>query len=135
MDIQLTDFENTCLIVTLGLITNVINHFNVDFIIPITMADENMKRAHFRNAIIEQKFWFKTNCIKNDLDSYHQSDLESSNYIRSQPEDDETQAFEELFIFEILEGKPESNFPGMFTLIRKFMEVQNYSQEHQDQIE
>ena len=39
MDIQLTDFENTCLIVTLGLIVNVINHFNMDFIIPITMAD------------------------------------------------------------------------------------------------
>jgi glutamate--cysteine ligase catalytic subunit len=53
MDIQLTDFENTCLIVTLGLITNVINHFNVDFIIPISMADDNMKRAHFRNAIID----------------------------------------------------------------------------------
>ena len=70
MDIQLTDFENTCLIVTLGLITNVINHFNVDFIIPITMADENMKRAHFRNAIIHQKFWFKTNCLK-DLENYH----------------------------------------------------------------
>ena len=46
MDIQLTDFENTCLIVALGLIVNVINHFDVNFIIPITLADENMKRAH-----------------------------------------------------------------------------------------
>jgi glutamate--cysteine ligase catalytic subunit len=82
MDIQLTDFENTCLIVTLGLITNVINHFNVDFIIPITMADENMKRAHFRDAINIQKFWFKTNCLR-DLENFHKSDLADSNYIRS----------------------------------------------------
>lgn len=134
MDIQLTDFENTCLIVTLGLITNVINHFNVDFIIPITMADENMKRAHFRNAIIDQKFWFKTNCLK-DLENYHQSDLAASNYIRSQASDNQEQVFEELYIHEILEGKPESNFPGMFTLIRKFMEVQKYNTEHQEQIE
>lgn len=134
MDIQLTDFENTCLIVTLGLITNVINHFNVDFIIPITMADENMKRAHLRNAIIDQKFWFKTNCLK-DLENYHQSDLAASNYIRSQASDNQEQVFEELYIHEILEGKPESNFPGMFTLIRKFMEVQKYNTEHQEQIE
>jgi len=52
MDIQITDFENTCLIVMMGLITNVINHFDVDFIIPITMSDENMKRAHYRDAIL-----------------------------------------------------------------------------------
>ena len=52
MDIQLTDFENTCLIVALGLIVNVINHYDVNFIIPITLADENMKRAHYRDAIL-----------------------------------------------------------------------------------
>ena len=64
MDIQLTDFENTCLIVAIGLIVNIINHYDVDFIIPVTMADENMKRAHCRDAILNQKFWFNTNSIK-----------------------------------------------------------------------
>lgn len=64
MDIQLTDFENTCLIVAIGLIVNMINHYDVDFIIPITLADENMKRAHYRDAILDQKFWFNTNSIK-----------------------------------------------------------------------
>ena len=52
MDIQLTDFENTCLIVTLGLLVNVINHFDVDFIMPVTKVDENMLRAHKRDAIL-----------------------------------------------------------------------------------
>lgn len=66
MDIQLTDFENTSLIVTMGLITNVINHFNVDFILPVTLADENMKRAHFRDALLNQKFWFKTDCLRSE---------------------------------------------------------------------
>ena len=42
MDIQLTDFENTCLIVLLGLITNVCNHYDVDFILPIAMVDINL---------------------------------------------------------------------------------------------
>jgi glutamate--cysteine ligase catalytic subunit len=53
MDIQLTDFENTTLIVLLGMLVNVINHFNLDFIIPISLSDENMRRAHFRNAAIQ----------------------------------------------------------------------------------
>jgi len=48
----MTDFENTCLIVLLGLLTNVINHFDVDFIIPISKSDINMERAHFRDAIL-----------------------------------------------------------------------------------
>ena len=53
MDIQLTDFENTCLIVLLGLITNVCNHLDVNFMLPISLADENMARAHKRDAIFK----------------------------------------------------------------------------------
>ena len=45
MDIQLTDFENSAFIVVLGLILNVINNFDVNFIMPITQIDENMERA------------------------------------------------------------------------------------------
>ena len=131
MDIQLTDFENTCLIVTLGLITNVINHFNVDFVIPIQMADENMKRAHYRDAILNEKFWFKTNCLRSD--NYHESELAQSDYMRSDKGDSKEQCYEELYIHEILEGK--GKFPGMWTLIRKFMDIQNYSPDHKNQVE
>jgi len=135
MDIQLTDFENACLIITLGLITNVINHFNVDFIIPITKADENMKRAHHRNAILDEKFWFKVNCLR-DPDNCEQSSLQNSDYLKSQSSEDVSeQNYQELYIHEILEGKSEFNFPGMIPLIRKFMVSQNYSEKHVQQIE
>ena len=80
MDIQLTDFENTCLIVALGLIVNVINHFDVNFIIPITLADENMKRAHYRDGILKEKFWFNTASIKNFIPL---KDIEKYNYLKS----------------------------------------------------
>ena len=130
MDIQLTDFENTCLIVTLGLITNVINHFNVDFVIPIEMADENMKRAHYRDALLNEKFWFKTNCLKSE--KYWESDLAESDYLRSGA-DDKKQVYEELYIHEILMGK--DKFPGMFSLIRKFMDIKGYCPDHKNQIE
>lgn len=52
MDIQLTDFENAALIVLLGQIVNLINHFDLDFIMPISLIDENMERAHFRDGLI-----------------------------------------------------------------------------------
>jgi glutamate--cysteine ligase catalytic subunit len=116
----LTDFENTCLIVALGLIVNVINHFDVNFIIPITLADENMKRAHYRDAILNQKFWFNINSIKNfsplkDIEKYDY--LKSSNEIYVEPK------YEELFVHEIFGGKQELNFPGIYSLIKEFMKL------------
>ena len=77
----MTDFENSCLIVTLGLITNIINHFDVNFIIPISMSDENMARAHKRNAILDQKFWFNTNFVCSE--TYWQNDLHKSDFLSS----------------------------------------------------
>lgn len=131
MDIQLTDFENTCLIVALGLIVNVINHFDVNFIMPVSKVDENMERAHRRDAILSQKFWFNTNSIKasnftNQVDV--QSVLEKYDYLKSNEDEgqDLQPNYEELFIHEILEGKPESNFPGLLPLIRHFMTCQEY---------
>ena len=59
MDVQLTDFENSALVVMLSMIANIINTFDVDFILPITMVDENMKRAHNRDAVSQTKFWWK----------------------------------------------------------------------------
>ena len=52
MDIQLTDFENSALTILLGMIVNVVNNFDVDFIMPISLIDENMDRAHIRDAIL-----------------------------------------------------------------------------------
>jgi glutamate--cysteine ligase catalytic subunit len=52
MDIQLTDFENAALIIILGMINNVVNHFDLDFIMPISKIDENMERAHYKDALL-----------------------------------------------------------------------------------
>lgn len=81
MDIQMTDFENMCLIVTVGLLTNVINHFNLNLVLPITLQDENMKRAHLRDAILEQKFWFNANFVA--VEEYWENQLQKTDYKRS----------------------------------------------------
>ena len=59
MDIQLTDFENSALTICTGMIANVVNMFDLDFILPVSLVDENMKRAHNRNGLLETKFWWK----------------------------------------------------------------------------
>ena len=41
------------------MIANVVNMFDLDFILPISLVDENMKRAHNRNGLLETKFWWK----------------------------------------------------------------------------
>jgi glutamate--cysteine ligase catalytic subunit len=124
----LTDFENTCLIVALGLIVNVINHFDVNFIIPITLSDENMKRAHYRDAILNQKFWFNTFSIKG---SKLHDNIEKNNYLKSSLESYTEPKYEELFIHEIFGGKPESNYPGIYSIIKEFMKLKEYNIEYQ----
>lgn len=59
MDIQLTDFENCALTIAVGMIANIVNTFDLDFILPISLVDENMKRAHNRDGLLQTKFWWK----------------------------------------------------------------------------
>ena len=83
MDIQLTDYENTAMIVLLLMLTNVINNFDVDFIVPISMADDNMERAHDIDAILTQKFWVKTKGSIVPGADYTENILEESDYTKS----------------------------------------------------
>jgi glutamate--cysteine ligase catalytic subunit len=122
MDIQMTDFENSCLIVLMGLITNVINHFNVDFIMPVTLVDENMARAHKRDAILNEKFWWKVTQRK--MDDYTENCLHESNFLKSTKKDEQIPfKYEELYVHEIISGKQSIGYIGIVDIIRKFLEI------------
>lgn len=43
--------------------------------------------------------------------------------------------YEEMFIHEILGGKEGTGFRGIFTLVRQFMSLKNYSEDHVTHIE
>ena len=90
-----------------------------------------MERAHHRDAVLKEKFWFKTNCVHNP-EGYWNSDLHESNYTRSAKEGAEIPPpeYQELYISEILNGKQGTGFKGIFSLIRKFMEIKKYSPDH-----
>lgn len=85
MDIQLTDFENTALTIFVGMLANIINYFDVDFVVPISLVDENFKQAHNMDALVKEKFWWKTNAVKLDSEGRPaKSDLEANGFLRSQ---------------------------------------------------
>lgn len=84
MDIQLTDFENSALTIFTGMIANVLNYYDVDFVMPITLVDENMRLSHIRDALINEKFWWKANAVKLDKDGKPiKSNLDQNNFVRS----------------------------------------------------
>jgi len=55
----LTDFENAALTVFVGLMANIINEFSLDFVMPISKVDEGMAKCQERDALLNQKFWFR----------------------------------------------------------------------------
>ncbi|KAI9834577.1 MAG: Zn finger-containing GTPase- Activating Protein for ARF [Sarea resinae] len=61
MEIQMTDFENAAFAVFMVLITRAVLSFDLNFYIPIQKVTENMQTAHKRNAVLEERFWFRKN--------------------------------------------------------------------------
>ena len=59
MEVQLTDYENAAFAVFIVLLTRAIMQLGLNFYIPISKVDENMHRAHRRDAVNQQKFWFR----------------------------------------------------------------------------
>ena len=58
MEVQTTDFENaayTCLAV---LLSRVILSFDLSLYMPLSLVDENFRRAHGRDAVRTQRFHF-----------------------------------------------------------------------------
>ncbi|QRV94293.1 glutamate-cysteine ligase catalytic subunit [Ceratobasidium sp. AG-Ba] len=59
MEVQITDFENAAFSIFVVLLSRAILSFGLNFYIPISKVDENMKRAMKRNAARGEKFWFR----------------------------------------------------------------------------
>jgi glutamate--cysteine ligase catalytic subunit len=68
MEVQLTDFENAAFTVFILLITRVMLAFDLGLYIPLSKVDENMKRAHKRNALLTEKFFFRKHIAPPEVD-------------------------------------------------------------------
>ncbi|XP_073080430.1 glutamate--cysteine ligase catalytic subunit isoform X2 [Manis javanica] len=64
MEVQLTDFENSAYVVFVVLLTRVILSYKLDFLIPLSKVDENMKVAQKRDAVLQERFYFRKDICK-----------------------------------------------------------------------
>lgn len=60
-ELQFTDFENAAICCFVVLLTRVILSYKYNILVPISKVDENMKRAQKRDAILNEKFYFRRN--------------------------------------------------------------------------
>eukprot|EP00350_Pseudokeronopsis_sp_OXSARD2_P013597 CAMPEP_0170554578 /NCGR_PEP_ID=MMETSP0211-20121228/12426_1 /TAXON_ID=311385 /ORGANISM="Pseudokeronopsis sp., Strain OXSARD2" /LENGTH=119 /DNA_ID=CAMNT_0010863741 /DNA_START=1191 /DNA_END=1550 /DNA_ORIENTATION=+ len=97
------------------------------------MIEANLERAHARDGVLTQKFFWKTNVIKSP--SFDKNTLKQTNFLASNNSGAGPDEFQELFIHEILEGKPEVGYIGLLPLFKTFMEVNHFSWEDQLQIQ
>jgi len=100
MECQFTDFENAAFTIFINLFTRLVLSQDINMYIPISKVDENMKTAHKRGALLEEKFWFKKDISPNSV-----SDVNS---------------FELMTINEIMNGG--EKFEGLIPLINKYLE-------------
>ena len=141
MDIQLTDFENTALTVAVGMIANLAGTYDLDFILPISKVDENMERAHDRDALLSTKFWWKIPAEGQEPETTPVANLLENQFERSnstEPEADVTEEqrkvkdearYKELYIWQILNGDESIGFKkGLIPLCKEYMALKNWEE-------
>nr|AAI54236.1 Gclc protein [Danio rerio] len=118
MEVQLTDFENSAYVVFIVLLTRVILSYKLDFLIPLSKVDENMKVAQKRNAVQEGMFYFRKDVFKGctpvlDRPGAAQNGLET--------ETNDGEEFILMSIDTIINGK-EGVFHGLIPMLNSYLE-------------
>ncbi|KAK4168844.1 putative glutamate--cysteine ligase [Cladorrhinum sp. PSN259] len=136
MEIQITDFENAAFAVFMVLITRVILSFDLNFYIPIRRVDENMETAHRRDAVINDKFWFRRNLFPAQRAARGGSGANSPTRGNSRPASPVGPVGDEyrlMSVNEIINGSAyageerdgEDEFPGLIPLVESYLDSVN----------
>lgn len=118
IEVQLTDFENAAYVVFLVLLTRAILTFKLNFLIPITKVEENMKNAEKRDAVLNGKFYFRKD-IHSFSDTELHTDIGTCNGFTSE-------YYGLMSIDTIINGGPipgceEATFPGLIPLVQQYI--------------
>lgn len=116
-EVQLTDFENAAYVVFVVLLTRVILSYQLNFIIPVSKVDENMKEAQKRDAVKSGKFWFAKDLITCSSPPEASTCYHDCKALKN----DSESIWEQMSINEIVNGKP-GLFPGLVPLIQNYMQ-------------
>ena len=64
LEIQLTDFENAAFALLTVLASRCLLAMGYNFYLPMSMVEENMRRAQLQNAAVEQSFWVRKEAFR-----------------------------------------------------------------------
>ncbi|KAK3068785.1 glutamate--cysteine ligase, partial [Teratosphaeriaceae sp. CCFEE 6253] len=133
MEIQITDFENAAFSVFVVLITRAILSFGLNFYLPIPRTTENMETAHKRDAVLNDKFYFrkdvlpkrplKANGASNPPSGASTPQLQPSR--PSSPFGPVEDEYELMTVDEIINGKADGSFPGLIPLVESYLDSVN----------
>eukprot|EP00088_Acartia_fossae_P005017 TRINITY_DN12194_c0_g1_i2.p1 TRINITY_DN12194_c0_g1~~TRINITY_DN12194_c0_g1_i2.p1 ORF type:complete len:647 (-),score=161.02 TRINITY_DN12194_c0_g1_i2:122-2062(-) len=105
-ELQISDFENAAVCCFVVLLTRALLSYKWNLLIPISLVDENMKRAQKRDAVLTQKFYWRT-----DIFTLCDESMEP--------------VIQELSIDEIINGIPGTEYQGLLTLVREYLRGQD----------
>jgi glutamate--cysteine ligase catalytic subunit len=114
MEIQITDFENAAYVVFIVLLSRVILGLELNLYIPISKLDENMDRAETRDAVLGEKFWFRTSLLPAEVKAGVGCCNGGDKAATPGP-------WELMTVHEILMGKGDY-YPGLIPLCRTYLD-------------
>jgi len=107
--VQLTDFENAAFTAFIVLLSRVLLVFDLDFLLPLSKVDENMRRAHIIDAVNTQKFWFRRDVVPSDVCQ-----------LEPRPSKTAGDTYAEMSMRDIVCGK--GSFPGLVPLCYAYLD-------------
>ncbi|KIV87026.1 hypothetical protein PV11_02598 [Exophiala sideris] len=121
-EIQLSDFDNATFAIFIVLCSRAILHFDLNLYTPMSKVAENMERAHTRNAVRNEKFFFRRRLQTREDTS----------------DDDIKEEYTLMTVDEIINGRTGNSqvghFTGLLPLIQLYMREQGISPEEEGQI-
>ncbi|KAL7877316.1 hypothetical protein SRHO_G00039590 [Serrasalmus rhombeus] len=118
MEVQLTDFENSAYVVFIVLLTRVILSYKLDFLIPLSKVDDNMKVAQKRNAVQEGMFYFRKDIFKGCNLVFDSASTAAQNGVEC---DGDGEEYTLMSIDTIINGK-EGVFQGLIPILNCYLD-------------
>jgi len=104
MEMQLTDFENAAFSTFVVLCSRVMLFFDLNMYMPMSLVDENMELAHRRDAVRNERFWFRKHVVEPDGGIPPYEDI-----------------YERMSVQQVLMGKG-SYYPGLIPMCMSYLD-------------
>jgi len=128
-EISITPYENAAISTFVILLSQLIYKYDFNTIIPMSKVDENFRRANLNDAVIKEKFWFRTDGLSLNPTNFWENkslfcgkkeDLPEIIKEHQCPKKDE-ELIEEMTIEEILCGCDKYKYPGLLWMMNDYV--------------